>query len=67
MKQLNIFERFLDWALHFIANHIPETSKRFVLYELQHRHMSKRMDCHGYYKGDEWEITFGELYKELRD
>ena len=65
MKQLNITERILDWLLFFIADKIPETSKRYVLYELQSRVILKNVswndDC------DEWKITFKDMYTELKD
>jgi hypothetical protein len=59
------WDEFKSWFFNLVAKLIPETSKRFILYELQHRAIRRNTnwndDC------DDWKITFEQMYETLTD
>jgi len=59
------WDAFKSWFFNLIAKLIPETSKRFVLYELQFRAIHKNTNWSDDY--DNWKITFEEMYDTLKD
>lgn len=56
---------FKLWVFQFIANIIPECSKRFVLYELQMRVIQNNVSWND--DKDMWSITFENMYDTLKD
>jgi hypothetical protein len=63
VKQLNIFEKLLDWLRHRIAEWLPDSIKRLVLYELVDRVESERPEE----LRDFWGVTCEQMYSKLRD
>lgn len=57
------WDAFKNWLYRLIADLIPETSKRFVLYELNDRAALKIPED----KRDFWSITTEQMYDEIRD
>ena len=56
------WDSFKSWLAAKVAEMLPESVKRFVLYDLHERASIKKGEDH-----DFWDVTFQELYDELRD
>lgn len=63
MKQLSWVEKIIEWLFYNISNMLPETCKRYVLYELIERASVQRCD----WNGDPMQLSAEKLYETLRD
>lgn len=63
MKQLSVFEKFLEWCRHRIVQMLPESIKRLVLYELADRYQLTLPEA----DRDFWSVTCKDMYGTLRD
>lgn len=58
---------FKCWLAAKVAKCLPDGVRRFVLYELQERALAVPSKDKPPIRGGDWEVTFHQMYLQLKD